>query len=111
MEDILDQKHRSLSMDYNMSCIHRDVSGNMNPSSSCENHRCLSKVEPMASSLFELSLGMQVECMRKAICYVVDDDDDNMIITHLINIIVKLGYIDRTTPDPRWASKNPCPSP
>ena len=29
----------------------------------------------------------------------------------LVSIIGKLGYIDRTTPDPRWASKNPCTTP
>ena len=33
------------------------------------------------------------------------------IITVLCHIIGKLGYIDRTTPDPRWASKNPCTTP
>ena len=33
-----------------------------------------------------------------------------MLISEFL-IIGKLGYIDRTTPDPRWASKNPCPTP
>ena len=36
------------------------------------------------------------------------------MIVHLSVICViigKLGYIDRTTPDPRWASKNPCTTP